>query len=174
MATKKTPGLTKRNGVWHIDKIVKGYGRLCESCGTGKIEEAERYLNQRIHDIREARLYGVRPRRTFKEAAEKCLRDNIDKASIETDAQHLDQLGPYINDLTLDCVHLDTVRPFIMARKEAGKKTKTINLALCVVRRILHLAARSWRDEHGKTWLHQAPLIELLTVTDAAKPYPLD
>jgi integrase len=113
-------------------------------------------------------------KRTFKEAAEKYLIDNIDKASIETDARHLDQLGPYINDLMLDCIHIDTLRPFIEARKEAGKKTKTINLALSVVRRILNLAARSWRDERGKTWLQQAPLIELLTVRDAAKPYPLD
>ena len=110
----------------------------------------------------------------FKEAASKYLRENIEKASIDFDAQHLDQLAPYINDLPLNRVHMDSLRPFIEGRKREGKKSKTINIALSVVRRILNLAARVWRDETGKTWIDQAPLIEMLPVTDAAKPYPLD
>ncbi len=174
MGKRKTPGLTKRNGIWHIDKVVKGYGRLCESCETGETEEAERLLNHRLHEIRDATRYGVRPNRTFKEAATKYLRENIDKATIEFDAQHLDKLAPYINELTLDRVHMDSLKPFIEGRKREGKKTKTINLALSVVRRILNLAARVWRDETGMSWIAQTPLIEMLTVTDAAKPYPLD
>ena len=170
MGRKRTPGLIKRNEVWHIDKFITGYGRLCESCETGKIEEAERRLSQRIHEIREATLYGVRPNRLFKEAATKYLRENIDKASIEFDAQHLDRLSPYINDLPLDRVHMDSLRPFIEGRRREGKKTKTINLALSVVRRILNLAARVWRDEYGMTWLLQAPLIAMEPVRDASKP----
>jgi hypothetical protein len=39
------PGLTKKalgdgHFEWYIDKRVKGYGRLCESTGTGEIEDA--------------------------------------------------------------------------------------------------------------------------------------
>jgi integrase len=30
-----------------------------------------------------------------------------------------------------------------------------------------------WRDEHGLTWLETPPLIQMLPVTDARKPYPL-
>jgi integrase len=46
---QSTVGLLKRyradgTYVWHIDKRVKRYGRLCESTGTGDREEAERYL----------------------------------------------------------------------------------------------------------------------------------
>ena len=42
-------GLLKRHRadgshVWHIDKRVRRYGRLCESMGTSDREEAERYL----------------------------------------------------------------------------------------------------------------------------------
>jgi integrase len=37
----------------------------------------------------------------------------------------------------------------------------------------LNLAARSWRDEHGKTWLETSPLITMLDLTDARKAYPL-
>ena len=58
-------------------------------------------------------------------------------------------------------------------RRTQGRKTKTINIALGVVRRILNLAASEWMDEHGLTWLDRPPKISLLKVTDARKPYPL-
>ncbi len=45
MGRKRTPGLIKRGENWHVDKQIKGYGRLRESCGTGELAEAERYLN---------------------------------------------------------------------------------------------------------------------------------
>ena len=37
----------------------------------------------------------------------------------------------------------------------------------------LHLAARLWRDENGLTWLDTPPLIQMLPVTDARRPYPI-
>ena len=42
-----------------------------------------------------------------------------------------------------------------------------------MVRRVLNLAARLWRDEHGLTWLETPPLIQLPTAHDAREPYPL-
>ena len=71
------------------------------------------------------------------------------------------------------CRLFSTLQPFIEARRKQGRKTKSINLALAVVRRILNLAARLWRDENGLTWLDTPPLIQLLPVTDARKPYPI-
>ena len=41
---------------------------------------------------------------------------------------------------------MDTLRPFIEKRNQDGVKTKTINLSLEIVRRILRLAADEWRD----------------------------
>ena len=75
------PGLSKRHRVdgryiWYIDKRVKRYGRLCESTGTSNREEAERYLLHRLRELREVMIYGERPTRTFKEAAEKYLLEN--------------------------------------------------------------------------------------------------
>ena len=58
-------------------------------------------------------------------------------------------------------------------RTHQGVKTKSINLALGVVRHILNLAASEWLDENNLTWLQTAPKIKLLPVTDARKPYPL-
>lgn len=94
-------------------------------------------------------------------------------ASIGDYALHLKQMDPYIGHLPLENVHLGTLQPFIEARRQLGRKTKSINLALSVVRRILNLAARLWRHENGLTWLDTPPLIQMLPVTDARRPYPL-
>ena len=52
--SKRIPGLYKRGtqGIWHIDKCVRGYGRLHESTGTSELEEAERYLIRRLEEMR--------------------------------------------------------------------------------------------------------------------------
>lgn len=172
MGRKRTPGLYKRGDTWYIDKQVSGI-RISESTGTNQLEEAERYLANRIEHIRQARVYGVRPKRTFREAATKYLIENQHKRSIVDDALHLKQLDVYIGDLTLEQVHMGTLQNFIQVRRNEGRKGKTINLALGVVRQILNLAASEWLDEFGLTWIHSAPKIKMLSLDDARSPYPL-
>jgi integrase len=65
------------------------------------------------------------------------------------------------------------VQPFSINVGKDGVKTKTINAALAVVRRILNLAASEWMDDRGMTWLETAPKIRLFPITDARPPYPL-
>ena len=145
MSRKPMPGLRRRGAVWHIDKRVKGLpgGRLRESTGTDRLDEAEAYLIHRREEIRNARVYGLRPRRTFEQAAAKYLLENTHKASILDDAMHLKQLMPYVGGLPLEQVHAGSLTPFIAARRACGIRTKSINNALAVVRRILNLAARA-------------------------------
>ena len=83
------------------------------------------------------------------------------------------QLAEFVGDLPLDQVHIGTLQPFIIARRKLGRKIKTINLALALVRRIVNLAASEWIDDHGLTWLHSPPKIKMLPNDDARKPYPL-
>lgn len=130
-------------------------------------------LAKRVDEIRQATVFGVRPNRVFRDAATRFLEENMHLASIGDYALHLKQLDPYIGNLPIRNVHLETLQPFIRARREQGIKTKSINLALAVVRRILNLAARLWRDENGLTWLETAPLIQMFPITDARRPYPL-
>ena len=130
-------------------------------------------LAKRVDEIRQATVFGVRPNRVFRDAATRFLEENMHLASIGDYALHLKQLDPYIGNLPIRKVHLETLQPFIRARREKGIKTKSINLALAVVRRILNLAARLWRDENGLTWLETAPLIQMFPITDARRPYPL-
>jgi len=173
MGRKTSPGLYQRDGIWHIDKRIKGHGRLCESTGTGEQEEAERYLRLRLTEIREATVYGVRPRRLFREAATRYLLDNQDMPSIGDTAMHLKQLDPFIGELPLGRVHDATLRQFVTARQRQKVSNRTINIALQRVVRILRLAATVWRDEHEMTWLDRAPHITMLSETSRRSAYPL-
>ncbi len=168
---KRTPGLIKRGDTWHVDKQVGGY-RICESTGTGDLTEALAYLARRIDQIRQATLYGVRPRRTFRHAATKYLTE-MSKRSLARDAQDLRSIVPYIGDLYLDQVHMGSLQPFIKERRAQGVKSGTVNRTLAVVRRILNLGARLWRDDHGLTWLETPPMIQLQDWEDRRSPYPL-
>ena len=173
MGRKTSPGLYQRDGVWHIDKRIRGHGRLCESTGTGEQEEAERYLRLRLTEIREATVYGVRPRRSFREAATRYLLDNQHMPSIGDTALHLKQLDPFIGDLPLGRVHDSTLAQFVKARRRQNVSNRTINIALQRVVRILRLAASVWRDEHEMTWLDRAPHITVLPETGRRSAYPL-
>jgi integrase len=172
MGKRRIPGLTKRGGIWHIDKQVKGHGRLRQSCGTADIQEAERYLTHRLEEIRQAEVYGVRPTRTFEEAAEKYLEEHQHKRSIDRDVYALKAVMPYIGQLPLERVHNDSLAKFKRDRIKAGRMPGTVNKELAVTRRILNLAARVWRHQNGQTWLAAPPLLELMRGPER-KPYPI-
>jgi integrase len=172
MGRKRTSGLYLRKSTWQIDKVIDGI-RLCESTGTSEIEEAERYLAKRIKEIRDAKLYGIRPRRTWREAATKFLLENQHLRSIQTYAWAIETLDEFIGDLALEDVHKGTLQACIEAKKLAGNKERTINYLLQTVRRIVNLAEEEWVDEHGLSWLAKAPKIKLLKGKDKKEPSPL-
>jgi len=124
-------------------------------------------------EVREAKLYGTREARTFRAAATKYLQDYSYKKRIKDDAHQLKKLDPFIGLFELKQVHMGSLQPFIARRRQDEVKTKTVNAALGVVRRILNLASSEWIDEHGMTWLEAAPKIKLFPVQDARAPYPL-
>lgn len=163
MARRELRGLRRRRpgGVWQIEKRIRGYGPLRESTGTTDRAEAEAYLLERLAQIRRAQLYGERPRRSFRQAAQYYL-EHSQKSSLGSDVPHLTSVMPYIGHLELSRVHQGTLQPWIDARLADGKAAATVNRGLAVVRRILNLAARLWRDEHGLTWLAEAPLIQMV------------
>lgn len=168
--SKKTPGLTKRNDIWHINKVIKGK-RLYESTGTSDLEEAERYLAQRITEFRGQLIYGERKSYTFIEAATKYLKE-VEKKSLDRDAVTLKAAIPVIGHMPLEQIHSGTLEKFVAIRKKAGLKNVTINRDLVIIRRVLTLAARLWRDEFGNSWLMAPPLIPLLK-SDSRKLYPI-
>lgn len=172
MPKKRTPGLRKRNGRWHVEKQVLGVS-ICESTGTSDLREAELILAKRIEEVRLAIKFGDRPDRTASQAFTKYLKECTDLKSWDNINTGLKDLERFIGDVPLSKVHIGLLEPYIQERKLAGVKTKTINLVLGMLRRVLRLAAGLWRDENGLSWLETPPLIQLLKVTDARKPYPL-
>ncbi len=94
--------------------------------------------------------------------------------SIHKDAAVIKQLDRFIGDKWLDIIHMGVLQAFIESRRQDGVKTRTINHALKVVRRILNLAATEWIDDCGLTWLVTAPKIKMLPESDCRKPYPIN
>ncbi|MEW8276522.1 MAG: hypothetical protein AB2733_20810, partial [Candidatus Thiodiazotropha taylori] len=78
MGRKKTPGLIKRAGIWHVDKQIGGQ-RIRQSTGSGQLAEAELFLAKLIDETRQATIYGVRPERSFEQAAAKFVLENQHK-----------------------------------------------------------------------------------------------
>jgi integrase len=172
MGRKRVPGLIMRAGIWHVDKRVCGR-RICQSTGTGQLEEAERYLARLMEANRQARVYGVRPSRSFEEAAAKFVLENQHKRSLDDDISQLKLLMPWVGPEPMDRLHLGTLQPWIEHRRRQGKTTGTINHGLKIVRRIVNLAASEWVDEQGLTWLSAAPKIKLLPDLHKRPPHPL-
>jgi integrase len=169
---KQVPGLIMRAGVWHIEKRIFGR-RICQSTGTAQLEEAERHLARIMEQVRQAQVFGVRPSRTFEQAAAKFVRENQHKRSLASDIVQLKLLMPHIGELALERLHRGALHHWVEKRQAQRMTAGTINHGLKVVRRILNLAATEWVDEHGLTWLASAPKIKLLSDDDKRQPYPL-
>ena len=183
MARKTMSGLYERNGIWHIDKVVRGQ-RLQESTGTSEREEAEQYLIHRLEKLRQEKVYGVRQVRTWREAATRFLVEFKDQPSIALSALHIEQLDPYIGDLPITHIDDGTLAKFIKDRQapsktatgkiKPGVSNRTVNIALQRVVRILNLCHRKWRDPEKRPWLESVPMIRMLDEkVSSRKPYPL-
>lgn len=161
------------NGIWKIDKRYKGE-RIQESTGTCDREEAEQYLIHRLEQLRQEKVYGVRPVIQWQEAATRYLIEFKDQPSIWLTAIYLEQLDSYIGDLPLPRIDDRSLAPYIKDKLQGGASNRTVNIALERVIRILNLCARKWRDDNSKPWLDTVPMIAKLDEKRASrKPYPL-
>jgi integrase len=173
MARNKLPGLywDKKTGKGAVDKRIDGLGRVRHRFTASTQAEAETEYHRAIAA---AKIEASAPKlRTFREAATKFLNEEI-KPSLSRDARCLENLDPWIGHLRIDQVHQGTIQPYIEHRQSQGIKSGTVNRELSVVRRILTLASRVWRDLDNQPWLPTAPLLRLQNWRDAAKPYPLN
>lgn len=167
---RKTTGIYPAESGYQIDKWYKG--QRIRQRGFGSFDEAESWLIAELDRIRSEP--SKRELRTFDDAAAHYIELYRDtKKSITSDIYHLKSVMKYIGHLALEQIHNGTLAPFVQERRNQGKKSKTINLSLGAVRRILNLAARDWRDDSGKTWLSAPPMITMQPLTDQRKPRPL-
>lgn len=169
---RKTAGLYKRGMFYHIDKVICG-DRVCLSTKEKTLKKAEEFLAQIIKEKRNAKIYGIRPDRTFNQAIDKYLEEK-NKSSLKNDIIQLKMLSPIIGKELLRNIHMGTLQKFIKKRMKDNVKNETTNHGLQVVRHILNLASSEWIDENGLTWLEFSPKIKLLPPDkNKRKPYPL-
>lgn len=172
MGHKATGIYPGENGTWQVDKWWRK-DRLRHR-GFASFEEAERWLIKQLEQRRAAAVHGERSERSFNEAAGYYLIKHQDKVSIETETYLLQGVMPYIGELLLPQVHDEALAPYVATRLAEGRSHKTVNLALGIVRRIVNLAATTWRDDAGHTWLAQAPRITMLPlVGHQREPRPI-
>lgn len=169
---RKSAGLYKRGNLYHIDKVICG-DRVCRSTGEKTLKKAEEFLAQIMKEKKDAKVYGIRPDRTFAEISEKYLKEK-DKSSLKNDRIQIEMLMPFIGKENIKSIHMGTLQKFIKHRQKQKVKNATINHALQVVRHMMNTAATDWIDEHGLTWLETPPRIKLLPPDkNKRKPMPL-
>lgn len=171
MGRTKTVGIYQSQTGYDVDRQYRN--ERIRQCGFESFKQAKSWLIEKMEHIRLTRITGQREARLFEQAAAYYLDRYQDKVSLVSDVYHLKAVMPYIGHLTLDKVHNGSLKEFIESRQKEGRKSKTINLSLSAVRRILNLAARDWRDDNGITWLAQAPLITMLPLDDQRPPRPI-
>jgi integrase len=163
MGRKSVLGLYERNGVYHIDKRIRGFGRLQESTGRSNRDEAEKYLIKKLEEIRQVVDYGVKPKYRFSQAAAKYLRDHKSMRSIDLSGYCLNRVEPYIGHLFLEEIDDEALQPFVNEAQQKGNSDRTINIVLQRVARVLNLAATKWKEPHtSKFWLDKAPKLTML------------
>lgn len=158
---------------------VTGKGRIRKNIGGKTIQ---RRFHAASWDEAEGHFYKVlaepsKPKEgavSFIAAATRYLQTE-EKKSLDRDAECLNQIMPFIGKLPLEQIHQGTIDPYILKRREDGVKSGTVGRELAVVRRILILASRLWRDQEGRPWLAGAPpLLRFPDWNDKRKPYALD
>ena len=147
----------KDSPYWWIDVVLPDKRRVCKSTRLRDQREAEEYLIRLKKEAYDAVRSGVSVDKQWTDAVLRYIRENVDKRSLSDDKDHLRRLDPYLRDKLLSQINMDALWPFIHDRRERdGVMNSTINRALEIVRRILHLARDEWQ------WLQRFPRIRML------------
>ena len=80
-----------------------------------------------MEQTRQAHVYGVRPVRTFEQAAAKFVLENQHNRSLTTDLVNLKHLMPWIGHVMIDRIHIGTLQPWVHKRRKDGSSSGTIN-----------------------------------------------
>jgi integrase len=122
--------------------------------------------------IRKVIVYGEKVERTFDSAAARYLEDYGHKKSLDRDIVTIKAVLGYIGALPLTQIHAGSLELFIRDRKMAGISAGTINRDIAIIRRILTLSARLWRDEKGRPWIDTVPMFPMVP-GPKRKPRPI-
>jgi integrase len=146
--------LRKRSNVWYVDIYAPDGKRIQRSTGTSGKEAAQEYHDRLKHDLwRQSRL-DEKPRRKWKEAVVRFLKEKEDKLSLRSDITRLRWWDQHLGDFYLDQITGDTIQKFGWEKVQESSKA-TANRHLAVVRTIFRMAANQWG------WIDKPPYIQL-------------
>lgn len=153
------PGLYRRKDspYWWIKISLPDGRRVWKSTRLRDLDAATEYLVRLKAEAYEAARRGIPVEKTWQDAVVRYMRETKDKRSRDDDIAHLRKLDPYLAGKRLKDITMDALWPFVEDRRERDQVANaTINRALEVVRRILHLARDEWH------WLERFPRIRML------------
>ena len=170
--TKQTGIQLEKDGTYLVD--AKYRGQRFFKRGFTHLQGAQDWLSEAKRGLR-LLCEDRRPPVTFDEAAAKFIEliEAADAPTLNNDISMLKPAIETIGSLTLDEINNESLKRLVSFRLKQGRKKKTINHTIGLVRTICNLAADEWRFENGLTWLEKAPKITLLEEDDKRPPRPI-
>ncbi len=154
----RTEGVYRRpdSGSWWINATLPNGQRVRQSAGTENREDAEALLAKLKLDAYRGHHFGIKPQRSWQEAAVRYLELKRNLRSFTTTQQILRKLDFYLGSLMLDQINGDVVWKIIQSESKRGLKPATVNRSLSWLRSVLRMARDDWQ------WMDTIPKIRLL------------
>jgi len=114
-----------------------------------EFEDKLRYQQWRVIQL------GERPRRTWKDAAVRWMKETTRKSKADDLAQ-IRWLDPFVGEMYLDEITRDVIDRITEAKLRTGVKPATVNRLLEVLRVILNTARKQWE------WIDHVPHVRML------------
>jgi integrase len=154
----RTEGIYRRpdSSFWWINATLPNGQRIRQSAGTESREDAQALLAKLKLDAYRGHHFGIKPQRSWQEAAVRYLELKQSLRSFVDVQRVLRLLDPYLGDVTLDRINGDMVWRIVQGELKRGIKPATINRRLSVVRNLLRMARDEWQ------WVDTIPKIRML------------
>lgn len=140
--------LKLRGDVYWIDVCINGV-RIRESLKTSDKREATQLHDTRRAELWAGRMLKAKPKRTFREACERWLKERAHKKSIQEDRDKAAFFLPKLGGRQLSTITRDDIEQLL----PESVKPATRNRYRAFVRALLRAAEREWE------WLDRAPIL---------------
>ena len=147
-------GLSRRGTVWWIDFTTPHGERVRQSSGTEDQLRAQEYLDRLKVKHWEQHRLGVKPDRSWQEAAVRWMKETSHKRSHGKDVAKLRYLDRYLGHKMMSHVTRDVIE-VIGERKAKESSPSNANRYLALIRSILRRAKDDWE------WMDRIPKVRL-------------
>lgn len=140
----------RENGIYYAKIGIPGRKPARFSTGTRDRDKAQEVHDRQQFELWEVRRLGVKPRRTWDEAALKWLQEKKHKKSYGDDVRRIRWFTPHLRGLYLEEITRQLIDDLLTKRLK-GVSNRTRDLYLAVVRGIMRRAMREWQ------WIDHVP-----------------